>query len=378
MTRFFRRTRIGILALVTALAAPASGRTKVPDVVPGEGWRLLRELTAGPLRFRIYQSGTERSLTFAVASSSTDRKWIGPTLDDGHVGDPGLGGDPGALSVSVQPVDGPARELFLVHVNTAPGAAAKLTTASHFLVRREKAQVRLVCRLPDEPTEISILETAPALIFEAGVGGDRVRFVARNNDLCELARSDQQSPTSAKLLFEATVAQAEMFRTAEVWKKAGDAFQRALYLRSTGRDAEWLARSAIDMRSGYNDLLWECTANRSVEELPIRGAAKLLLESYDDYLSFFPTSQDAPQVHYRKGDLLEACHHFETAAQQYKQVIESSPNSELGQFARQRYELTVEMARQRGQKEPATNPLKSPADHPSVQPAGPGPRRPTP
>jgi len=150
-----------------------------------------------------------------------------------------------------------------------------------------------------------------------------------------------------------------MFRTAEAWKKAGDAFQRALHLHPTGGGAEWLARSAIDVRSNYNDLLWQCRASTGVQELPIEGLAKLLLESYDDFLSLFPTSDNAPQVRYRKADLLEACHHFEAAARLYKEVLKGSPQSELGQFALQRYEFTVEMARQREQNKPPAGPQGS-------------------
>ena len=208
-----------------------------------------------------------------------------------------------------------------------------------------------MCRLPDEPVEISILETTPALIFAITAGGERVRFVARTNELCELEPSDPQGSDSAKkLLFEATVAQGEMFRTAEVWKKAGDAFQRALHLRPTGRGAEWLAGSAIAMRSSYNDLQCWQTGGDDLRELPINGLLTLRLESYDDYLSFFPKSENAARVRYWKADLLDGCNHFEAAAHLYKEVSEGSREDELSKFAQQKYDAIVERIRRRDQK----------------------------
>jgi hypothetical protein len=245
-----------------------------------------------------------------------------------------------------------------------------------------------VCRLPDEPVEISILETTPALIFAITAGGERVRFVARTNELCELEPSDPQGSDSAKkLLFEATVAQGEMFRTAEVWKKAGDAFQRALHLRPTGRGAEWLAGSAIAMRSSYNDLQCWQTGGDDLRELPINGLLTLRLESYDDYLSFFPKSENAARVRYWKADLLDGCNHFEAAAHLYKEVSEGSREDELSKFARQKYDAIVERIRRRDQKGLAKdkenrmqppNSTRGAAAQPGVEPNGPSARGLTP
>ena len=369
------RTQVVIFAAVTALAAPVSGRQKVPDVIPGEPWRLLRVLTAGPFRFRILQSAKERSLESAVVQGSVTEKVAWTTIDVGYVGDRGIGDNPAALVVTATPIDGGAPDLFLVHVGTSLNSGGPVTPASQFLVRRDDARARLVCRLPDEPVEIAILETRPALAFTVSAAAERIRFVAGQNELCELKPSQAQAPAPEKnLLFEATVAQGEMFRASGAWKKAGDAFQQALHLRPTGREAEWLARSAIDVRSNYNDI--GCWLYRDdLRERPIGGLLKLLLDSYDDYLSLFPKTEYAAQVRYRKADQLERCNHLEAAALLFKEVFEGSPKDELSPYARQHHDAVVDLIRQREQKPSST---KGAAAQPRVEPDGPATRGPTP
>jgi len=367
------RLQLAIFVLLSGFAVSASGRSTVPDVIPGEGWRLVRQLPAGPFRLGVYQAGKQLSLRLADGKGAVagNDAWI--TVDDGLVvGDPGLGSNPSTLTVATTLIDSRVSGLFVIHVSTSAVSVGVPTAASHFVVRRENGKSRLICRLPDGPGEVAILETTPALILVVTAGGEHVRFSAGDNALCVLEPSEAEpGPGPAQeLLLAATVAQGEMFRTAGDWKRAGDAFQRALHLRPTGRGAERLARSAIEMRSNYNDLQCWQQDRDDLRELPIQGLLKLRLESYDDYLSFFPNNEDAARVRYREADLLDGCNHLEAAARLYREVSQSSPDVALGRYARQRYDAILERIRRRDQNGPSTHPTNGAAAKPAVEPAG--------
>jgi hypothetical protein len=343
------RAQIVALAVLTGLATPALGRPKVPDIVPGPAWGLLREVTVGPFRFSLYEAGDERDLRVSLAGRAK-RHEQAVVID---AGGKEVGGEPPGPVVEVTPLDDRTPDLFLVHVTARSSAAGLSVRETRFLVRRENPKPRLVCQLPGGPLKVSVSAVEPSLELSVCGGPECLRFVARGDDLCTLEGPSAPSPASPNdFLRAATVVQGGMFRTAERWRDAAASFQRALHLRPTGQGAEWLALEVIHMRSDYNDLQCWPSDPGDFHELPIDGLLKLLVESYDEYLSYFPGTEMAGNVRYQKAGLLELCNRLEEAALFYKEVFDRSPEHPLSVYAREGHARVVELIRRRDATKP--------------------------
>jgi hypothetical protein len=335
-----------MVGLGLALAAEAAGPAGAPDVIPGIPNRLLREVTAGPFRLRVVQSGPERVLTVADATGPNGGRATWTTLD---VGDRAIDGDPGDLGFSVTPLDRRVGDLFLVQVTSGREGSARIDT--RYLVRRAPGHPRLVCHVPraEGEVQVSIAAVTPALVIAMAAGAEQVRFTVGKDDVCRLTLPETGGAPSGDLAYRATLAQADMFRALERWEEAGDTFARALRLRPGAPGAEAIAISAMKARSNYLDL--QCMPREgNLRRLPIDRLLKKQLDSYGDYLARFPTTDLATKVRFRRASQLELCGHLEEARDLYREILERAPGAELAPHARQHHEEVIRLIRERDGK----------------------------
>jgi hypothetical protein len=252
---------------------------------------------------------------------------------------------PAELMATATPLPRTA-DLFLVELRRTVPAPNDLR--HDYLVRLGGKGTELVCRfaLPPGPGALKLQVVTPSpFTFEissSSSSGERIPYGLDQNGVC---RPSLPTGTPSEFAYENAFAHAEMLYGLGRWGEAGDAQELVLHMRPQGSHTEDAALAAILARGNFLDL--QCfPPPGSLEPQPIEGLLAKKIDGYDDYVRFFPASDRAVEMTYRKARELEGCNHLEEAAALFKNVADRRPVHALSSQAKELYRhVQTEIAR---------------------------------